>query len=95
MIPRIRGRLSIIESPEDLKGKWAFEISIWDFTGEKQVGGPMGPFGPFETEEIASREMSRACRMACEVYETSDGGKPSGNYLDMKNGGILRPWDAQ
>ena len=46
----------------------------------------------FETEEIAKEEMKKATQLACEAVEKKKGFKPSGTYLDMKNGGIVRPW---
>lgn len=88
MIPRIRARTG-----QGDDGKYYFEISVWEFDGETQIGEPIGPFGPYDTEAKAKEEMRRACRMACEQAEILEIGKPTGKYLDLKNGGKLRSWD--
>jgi hypothetical protein len=88
-IPRIRGRVGQIEEPYLDAGKWAFEISIWDLTGEHQVGEPIGPIGPYDTQELALSELKKATKLCCDVAT----GEPSTRYLDMKNGGIMRPWE--
>jgi hypothetical protein len=95
MPPRIRGRLAQIAEPPEDEGKWVFEISMWTFDGEKELGPPFGPFGPFDTEDLAAAEMMRACQMAAEAIEIQTTGEVSGKYLDMKNGGVLRPWREQ
>ena len=87
MIPRIRGRVG---KGDD--GKFYFELGLWDFSGENMIGEPLGPFGPYETESIAQDELKRAAQIACEGIEKSHGEEPSGRYMDMKNGGIMRPW---
>lgn len=92
-VPRIRGRLAQYELPEEYKDKWCFEISVWTFDGEKQFGDPIGPIGPFDTEEIAKRELKLAVRIAAESCEKAMGQDPSGKFMDMKNGGIVRPWE--
>lgn len=92
-IPRIRGRLAQFAEPEEWKDKWCFEITFWSFDGEHQYGEPIGPFGPFETEAEASVELKKAARMASETCEMKMTGEISGKFIDMKNGGILRPWE--
>lgn len=87
-VPRIRGRVGQIAEPSELAGKWAFEISMWDFYGKEQIGDPFGPFGCYETEALAKDAMREACRKACEAV----GGSPD-SYMDMKNGGVLRQWE--
>lgn len=87
MIPRIRGQVG--QAIEDRK--WYFEISIWTFDGEKQIGKPF-LFGPHETKEIADQELKKKTQEVCEIIEKNAGCEPSGKYLDMKNGGVLRPW---
>lgn len=94
MIPRIRGKVGQATEPADVAGKWFFELSIWDFTGEHLIGEPWN-IGPWDSEEIAHEEMRRACRLACGAIEKSHGQEPSKDFLDMKNGGILRSWDNQ
>ena len=93
MIPRIRGRIGEISEPKELQGKFAFEVSIWSFDGEKQLSDPIGPYGPFETHAEAQAEMKNVVRMISEAIEKNETGKLSGSYLDMKNGGILRSWN--
>ena len=86
MIPRIRGKVGIMDYPKDLVGKFAFEISMWTFDGETRIGEPFGPFGPFDTEQQAQDELRKAVRFVCETLEKDAGLEPSGNFLDMKNG---------
>lgn len=89
---RIRTQSGQIESPPELAGKWAFEISFWSLDGETKLNA-MGPFGAFETQKEAITESKKAARMASEEFEKAIVGKTSGKYFDMKNGGTLRPWD--
>lgn len=91
-IPRIRGKVGAIEDPKDLAGKFAFTISLWTFDGEKMIGDPFGPFGPYETEAIAKEEMRKVTKEICEEIERNETGKVSGMYLDLKNGAVLRSW---
>lgn len=90
--PRIRGRVGQFAEPEEWKDKYCFEILVADLYGNN-IGDPIGPFGPYDTEEKAKEEMRSAVRMAAESYETKANGQASGEYLDMKNGGIIRKWD--
>lgn len=92
-IPRIRGRLAQFDEPKEWKDKWCFEISVWTFDGETQIGEPIGPFGPYETKAEAAQELKRAARLAAESCEKGLGFEPSGRFMDMKNGAIVRPWD--
>lgn len=92
-IPRIRGRVGTAEDGEH-KGKWFYEISIWDLGGEHQAGPPF-QFGPFESETIACEFGRNKTKEISEQIETFVTGKISGRYLDFKNGGIMRPWDEQ
>lgn len=92
MPPRIRSSSFQAEAPEDVKGKWFFEVSMWTFDGEQMVGEPIGPFGPYDTQDIAIAESKKAAQKACESIETRVDGKPSGRYMDMKNGGVMRNW---
>jgi len=92
MIPRIRGRAGQAEPGQGMDGKWFYEISIWDLTGEKQAGPPF-QLGPFDSEEECCKVGRHAVKMVSEKWETLDGGQPSGKYLDLKNGAILRPWE--
>lgn len=89
IIPRIRARVGTGED-----NKFYFELSIWNFVGTEMLGGPF-VVGPFETEKQAHEEMLKATQTACEVIEKGMGQEPSGQYLDMKNGGQLRPWIEQ
>lgn len=92
MIRRIRGRAGQAAAGQGVDGKWFYEISIWDLTGEHQVGEPF-QLGPYDTEEEACKDGIKAVRMVSEEAEKLVGGEPSGKYLDLKNGGVLRPWD--
>lgn len=89
MPPRIRGKVGTADD-----GKIYFEISIWDFYGKQQAGEPF-TIGPWKDEQEAHDEMKKAVKIVCESIEKSQGNKPSGEYMDMKSGGILRPWENQ
>lgn len=91
--PRIRGRVGQLDDGPD-KGKWAFEISIATFWGI-QIGDPMGTFGPWETEEIARTEMTRAVKLCCDTISSrmSGGMPPANEAMDMIAGGVLKSWD--
>lgn len=84
-VPRIRGRLATGDD-----GKHYFELSLWDFYGKKKYTSL--EFGPFDTEKIASEKMKAACQKICDRISEEMGEKPTGQYLDFKNGGVLRSW---
>lgn len=92
-IPRIRGRTGIAQEGEH-KGKWFYEVSIWDLSGEHQAGDPF-QFGPFDSEEIAHTKGREIVKDLVQHLEEKATGKKSGRFLDMKNGGIMRPWEEQ
>lgn len=93
MIPRIRGRSAqIAEGPD--KDKYLYEVSLWDFGGENLLGEPF-LFGPFDTENIAKEKGIEIVKYVLEFIEEKETGKISGRYLDMKNGGVMRPWVTQ
>jgi len=92
-IPRIRGAAGVADEGEH-KGKWFYEISIWDLSGEHQAGPPF-QFGPFESEDLACEFGRAKIKDLSQHIEEIFTGKSSGRYLDMKNGGIMRPWDEQ
>ncbi len=91
MIPRIRGRAGICDSGEH-KDKWFYEISVWDLTGEYQAGPPF-QFGPFNSENEACLKGRDIVKDLSEFLEKESTGCLSGRFLDMKNGGIMRPWE--
>lgn len=84
MLPRIRGRVGTGDD-----GKFYYEVSIWDFYGENQVGDHF-TLGPFDDEEKANEAGREAVKIACDVA-----GGDKETYMDMKNGGMLRPWKSQ
>lgn len=92
--PRIRGKVGQADPGQGFDGKWFFTVYIATFYG-KEIGDPIGPFGPFDTEKVALQEMRTAVRLAAETYEKNETGEVSGKFMDMKNGGILRNWDEQ
>ncbi len=92
-IPRIRGRAGQAEEGEH-KGKWFYDASFWTFDGETQIGDVF-QIGPFDTEEIACEKGREMVRFISEVIEKEETGGVSGKYIDMKNGGVLRPWKQQ
>lgn len=90
-IPRIRGRAGIAEDGPD-KGKWFYEVSIWDLSGEHQAGAPF-QFGPFESEDKACEKGRSIVKDLSQHLEKIMTGEVSNRYLDMQNGGIMRPWE--
>lgn len=92
-IPRIRGRAGQAAEGEH-KDKWFYEISIWDLSGERQAGDPF-QFGPFNSEDEACAFGRNKCKDLCDHLEMIATGQKSERYLDMKNGGIMRPWEEQ
>lgn len=92
-IPRIRGRTAQITEGED-KNKWLYEISLWDLSGEHLVGEPLF-FGPFDNQELARSAGTQIVKDVSQHIEKEKTGEISGRYLDMKNGGIMRPWVNQ
>lgn len=93
MIPRIRGRAGQAQEGEHT-GKWFYEVSIWDLSGEHQAGPPF-QFGPFDSEDVACAKGREIVRDISEYLEKKETGEVSGRYLDLKNGAIMRPWEEQ
>jgi len=83
--PRIRGRVG--QGDDD---KWYAEISFADLYGNQQ-GDPI-QIGPFDAEKFARTAMMDACKIASDEWVKSIGQNPTGEYLDMKNGGVLKKW---
>jgi hypothetical protein len=83
MIPRIFGNVGQADEGEHL-GKWFFQLWVSELGKGKGEGDSLGIFGPFETEEIAHRELNHACQLACATYEKNVFGHVSGKYIDMK-----------
>ncbi len=92
-IPRLRGRSGIADEGPD-KDKWFYEVSLWDLSGEIQVGEPF-QFGPFESENAACEYGRNVVKDLSQHIEKQMTGESSGRYLDLKNGAIMRPWDEQ
>lgn len=91
--PRIKGRVGVIEAPHEDAGKFAYEVSIWDFYGETQLFQPF-VFGPFNDEESATNFGREKVKSLCQSFaETNEEVDPT-RYMDMKNGGVLRPWEV-
>lgn len=89
MIPRFRGKVGQTDDPE-FKDKWFFTVWL-SMMGEGE-GREMGTFGPWDTEEIALRELKKCVRHMVETYEKEFTGKISGNYIDMQTN-ENRSWD--
>jgi len=82
-IPRIQGKIGTIESDDEDNGKYVATIYATVMGGGK--GEEMGTIGPFETEEIAKKELSKVCEKICKDIEIKMTGKSSGMYVDMKD----------
>lgn len=85
MIPRVRGRVG---SAED--GKYYFELSIWDFSGRKQLCDPF-TIGPWKTEAQAHKEMHKAAELVVENCKDEKGRPPEG-MIDLLNKGEFKPF---
>lgn len=92
-IQRIRGRAGEADEGPHI-GKWFYEISIWDLSGEHQAGDAF-QFGPFESEAQACAAGRVLVKNLSQHIEKELTGKSSGRFLDLKNGAIMRPWDEQ
>lgn len=90
--PRIKARVGQATPGQGVDGKWFFEIIVANFYGEN-IGEPFGPIGPFDTEQAAQAEMRNAVRIVAESLEVKISGEKSGQYMDMKDGGILKKWE--
>lgn len=90
---RIKSKLGIGEAPPHMKGKHFFNLYIFDEDGETQIGDTIGPFGPFDTEREAIVACKAECRKACDLVAKAYGGKPTTDYLDMNEGGVVRKWE--
>lgn len=93
MVPRIRGQIGQIADGPDVD-KWVYQITLWDLAGEKQHGEPI-IIGPYGSEAEAQAAGKKAIRLVSEKIERMFGDGPSGKYIDLKNGAILRPWEEQ
>lgn len=90
MIPRIRARVGQATEPPEMAGKYFVELSLWTLDGETLIGD--WNIGPWDTEEIAKKEMMRATQLVSQGIEKEMTGKMSDRYFDLKNGGVMRPW---
>jgi hypothetical protein len=92
VIPRIRGRVGQVNEPEEMKGKWVFELELTTLGGGDANVLPLGIFGPYQTEAEAHKKLQEASRTVCEEIERKMMGKSSGKYIDMKTNEV-RSWD--
>jgi hypothetical protein len=95
LVPRIRGKVGVIEEPLSEKGKYAFSVWVNDVSDQTEVdeqNPDFGPFGPFKTQRQAKRGLERVAKIICQTFEKRTFGKTSGKYLDLKNN-LLRRFD--
>lgn len=90
MIPRIQGRVGQVEDPPDLKGKWAFEITVTILGTD--ASDTFGPIGYWDTEATALQNLQDCVKMLVEKFEKDTTGNISGEYFDMKTNSRRR-WD--
>ncbi len=90
--PRIRGKVAEAEPGQGMDGKWFYTIEVATLYGEA-IGAPIGPFGPFDSREIALIKLKEAAKEISDDIQKAMGQEVTGDYLDMKNGGVLRKWD--
>lgn len=79
---RIRGRVGI----NDDNQKYYFELSMWEPSGETLVGPPW-MIGPWETEEIANKELKKAISLVLEDLQD----RASGVHIERSKGGVVQP----
>jgi hypothetical protein len=88
-VPRIQGKVGQATEPAEVAGKWFF--TIWVTVMGSGESEEFGPYGPWDTEIIAKRELEIACRQISDtIAENIPGGVP-GQYLDMKDN-KLKKW---
>lgn len=88
---RLKGKVAQAEPGQGFDHKWFFTLFMFTLDNQ-QIGSPCGPFGPYETEALALEEMKGALKVCCEEIELKLTGQVSGHYIDMQNGGVVRPW---
>lgn len=89
-VPRLQGKIGVLEEPPEWKGQFGFEIYL-TFMGEGR-GNRMGLWAPFKTEQEARVELRKVSREMSETIEMEMTGKISGQYLDMKTN-EMRNWE--
>lgn len=91
--PRIRGKVGQATEPPEYAGKWFFTIWMNEFgAGEPTDADSLGQFGPWDSEEIAHKELKNAVQLCCDQITTLVDDKPSGEYIDLKTN-VRRKWD--
>ena len=92
---RIRGKVGQATEPAEYAGKWFFQIWAVPFgEGDARDEHSLGEFGPWETEEIAKKELRAAAEIVSEGIAKKVTGKASGMYIDMKTN-LARRWDKR
>lgn len=91
LMPRIRARVGRAEENGKEIG-WGFEVSLWDITGTKKLMEPVVS-DVFDTEDLANQAMKECVRYISDECVKLAGGEPTNQYLDLKNGCVLRPWE--
>lgn len=86
--PRVRARTG-----EGDDKKFYFEISLWNFEGTNSLGDPFC-FGPYETESEAKKHMREGVELVVKTLQESAGAEPTGQFIDFKNGGVLRSFNG-
>lgn len=94
-LPRIQGKVGIIEDPPDKKGLYAFTIwfSIMGHAEKKEIG----PFGPFKTKKEAQTALKAEAKnmsgLICKLMKDSGikNSMSSDEYFDLKEG-VIRKW---
>ena len=89
MQPKIRGKVGEIITAGEHKGKFAFEMWLTSLGGGE--GDTLGHFGPFDTEEIALKELNVAAEIACKALSKNIKDADPTRYIDMKTN-ELKSW---
>lgn len=84
MVPRVRGRVSLIEEPIEDAGKFVYEVSFWDHDGEEMLTEPL-MFGPFESEEKAKEAGRDLVEQAVKSISDSISNVLPGVKIDVVN----------
>lgn len=93
-VPRICGKVGVVEKPAKLAGKFAFTVEVYELNSGEFIT-EVGPFGYFDTMAIAKAELENKVKHLSEVIgEALTGEKPT-EYFDLKDGGARKTWLLQ
>jgi hypothetical protein len=87
---RLRGKIAEIAAPPEDAGKFLFNLLVT--VGNIEEGLNVGPFGPFDTRELAKEALKEEGISVMKMIKEDIGGLKDGTYFDMKEGGKVKNW---